>query len=95
MRSSSGEIRMKRTFSYRMSASIRECTVRPNFRSPQRPMVMSPSVPWRERIVMRSVSVCVGCWCPPSPALMTGISDFWEATSGAPSLGWRMAQMSA
>ena len=31
----------------------------------------------------------------PSPALITGIPDFSAATMGAPSLGWRMAQMSA
>lgn len=46
-------------------------------------------------IVSRSVSVCVGWLWLPSPALMTGTPAYCEATSGAPSLKWRMAMMSA
>ena len=46
-------------------------------------------------MVNKSVSVWVGCWCPPSPALITGILDFAAATIGAPSFGCLMAQMSA
>ena len=37
----------------------------------------------------------MGCWCPPSPALITGMEDLEAATIAAPSLGWRIAQMSA
>ncbi len=46
-------------------------------------------------MVKRSVSVWVGCWWPPSPALITGMDDLLAATIGAPSLWWRMAQISA
>ena len=46
-------------------------------------------------MVSRSVSVCVGWLCEPSPALMIGTLDTSEATSGAPSMGWRIAMMSA
>ncbi len=72
-----------------------ECTVRPNFRSPQKPMVMLSKRPFSRLIVSRSVRVCVGCEWLPSPALMTGTPAYCEATSGAPSLKWRMAIMSA
>ena len=48
-----------------------------------------------DRIVSRSVRVCVGCWCPPSPALITGIEETAEATIGAPSFGCLMAHISA
>ncbi len=51
--------------------------------------------PKRAWMVNRSASVCVGCMWPPSPPLMTGTSAAWAATSAAPSLGWRMAMMSA
>ena len=83
------------TFSYRLSAAMSECTVRPNFRSPQRPIVKSESRPFSRRIVIRSVSVCVGWLCPPSPALMIGTVECIAPTIGAPSFGWRMAMMSA
>ena len=53
------------------------------------------SQPLQGAEVIRSVRVWVGCWWPPSPALMTGISEWRAATRGAPSLGWRMAQISA
>ena len=76
-------------------ASISECTVRPNLRSPHRPMVRFVKRPFSRQMVKRSASVCVGWLWPPSPALITGTSAFIEATSGAPSLGWRMAMMSA
>ena len=74
---------------------MREWTVRPNFRSPHRPTVRLDSLPFRLRMVIRSVRVWVGCWWPPSPALMTGMREKEAATMGAPSLGWRMAQISA
>ena len=51
--------------------------------------------PFSRLIVSRSVSVCVGWLWLPSPALMTGTPAYCEATSGAPSLKWRMAMMSA
>ena len=72
-----------------------EWTVRPNFRSPQKPIVMLLKRPFSRLIVRRSVRVCVGWLWLPSPALMTGIPAYCEATSGAPSLKWRMAIMSA
>ena len=37
----------------------------------------------------------MGCWCPPSPALMIGIDEREAATYAAPSFGCRMAQISA
>ena len=70
-------------------------TVRPNFRSPQKPTVRSSNRPFSWRMVSRSVRVWVGWLCPPSPALITGARACWLATRGAPSLGWRMAMMSA
>ena len=72
-----------------------EWTVRPNFRSPQNPIVRWSKRPFSRLIVSRSVSVCVGWAWLPSPALMTGMPAYCEATSGAPSLKWRMAMMSA
>ena len=45
-------------------------------------------------MVRRSVSVWVGWWWPPSPALMTGTSLYCDASSAAPSLGFRIAMMS-
>ena len=72
-----------------------EWTVRPNLRSPQKPIVMLSKRPFSRLIVSRSVSVCVGWLWLPSPALMTGTPAYCEATSGAPSLKWRMAMMSA
>ena len=51
--------------------------------------------PFSRLIVKRSVSVCVGWAWLPSPALMTGMPAYCEATNGAPSLKWRMAMMSA
>ncbi len=53
----------------------REWTVRPNFRSPHRPMVRLSSLPMRRRMVIRSVRVWVGCWWTPSPALITGMRE--------------------
>ena len=44
---------------------------------------------------LKAQGVWVGCWWPPSPALMTGMREYRLARSGAPSLGWRMATMSA
>ena len=41
--------------------AIRECTVRPNLRSPQSPIFRLFRRPFKERMVKRSVSVCVGC----------------------------------
>ena len=76
-------------------APMREWTVRPNFRSPQQPRTRLSSRPFSRLMVSRSVRVWVGWWWPPSPALITGTVAFMEATSGAPSLGWRMAMMSA
>ena len=72
-----------------------ECTVRPNFKSPQKPMVKPPSRPFSRRMVSRSASVCVGWQWPPSPALTIGTGDFAAAAIGAPSFGWRIAMMSA
>ena len=72
-----------------------ECTVRPNFRSPQKPMVRWSKRPFSRLMVSRSVSVCVGWAWLPSPALMTGMPAYCDATRGAPSLKWRMAMMSA
>ena len=57
------------------------------FKSPHRPIVRLSNLPLRERMVSKSVNVWVGCWCPPSPALITGIRDFCDATSAAPSFG--------
>ena len=76
-------------------APMREWTVRPNFRSPQQPITRLSSRPFSRLMVSRSVRVWVGWWWPPSPALITGTVAFMEATKGAPSLGWRMAMMSA
>ena len=76
-------------------AAISEWTVRPNFKSPHTPMVRWSSLPFSRLMVNRSVSVWVGCRWPPSPALITGTVAAMDATSGAPSLGWRMAMMSA
>ena len=46
-------------------------------------------------MVRRSVIVCVGWLCEPSPALMMGVRDTSVAASGAPSTLWRIAMMSA
>ena len=72
-----------------------ECTVRPNFRSPQKPMVMLSKRPFSRfdrqqvREGLRRVRM----------AAVAGVDDrtpaYCEATSGAPSLKWRMAMMSA
>ena len=83
------------TPSHLESAAMSECTVRPNLRSPHRPIVKLSSAPFSRRMVMRSVSVCVGWLCPPSPALIIGTVECSDAARGAPSLGWRMAMMSA
>ena len=56
-----GEISTILTLSYLMSALISECTVRPNFKSPQKPIVILFNLPLMERIVRRSASVWVGC----------------------------------
>ena len=42
----------------------------------------------------RTTKVCVGCMCPPSPALMTGTEAARDATRAAPSFGWRIATTS-
>ena len=60
--------------SYRLRAFTREWTVRPNFRSPQKPMVKPPRRPFSRWMVRRSVRVWVGWLWPPSPALMMGTS---------------------
>ena len=46
-------------------------------------------------MVSRSVIVCVGWLCEPSPALMMGVRDTSVAARGAPSTLCRMAIMSA
>ena len=76
-------------------ASMREWTVRPNLRSPHRPMVKLSRLPRSRRMVSRSVRVWVGWLWPPSPAFMMGTAECMAATMGAPSLGWRIAMMSA
>ena len=81
--------------SYLDIAFIRECTVRPNIRSPHKPMVRLSRRPFSLLIVRRSARVWVGWLCPPSPALMIGTSDFIEASIGAPSFGCLMAMISA
>ena len=65
--------------------------MRPNFKSPQNPIVWPSKPPWSARIVTRSVSVCVGWECPPSPAFITGTGEYFDARSAAPSLGERIA----
>ena len=80
---------------YLTSELISECTVLPNFKSPHRPIVKLSSEPLNSLIVIRSVRVWVGCWCPPSPAFITGIEDLLAATIGAPSLGCLIAHISA
>ena len=46
------------------------------------------------RMLKRSSRHCVGCWCLPSPALMTLASVLAESVWQAPADGWRMTMMS-
>ena len=89
-RSSSGEMSTMLMPLQRDRAVMRECTVRPNFRSPQKPTVRLSRRPFSRWMVHRSARVWVGWLWPPSPALMMGTPETWAATRGAPSLGWRM-----
>ena len=80
---------------YLESALIREWTVLPNFKSPHKPIVKLLNLFFLYDIVSKSVKVCVGWLCPPSPAFIIGIFDFSDATSGAPSFGCLIAIISA
>ena len=74
-------------FLYLDNADINECTVLPNFKSPHNPIVKLSNLPFSHDIVNKSVNVCVGWLCPPSPAFIIGTSAFIAATTGAPSFG--------
>ena len=76
-------------------ALMREWTVRPFFRSPHRPMDSPSARPSRRVMAVRSAMVWVGCMWPPSPALMTGTSEYSEAALADPSQGVRMTTTSA
>jgi len=67
--------------------------VRPYFRSPTRAM-LSFSRRLSFLMVYRSRRVWVGWWPAPSPALITGTGENWEARRAEPSLGWRMTRAS-
>ena len=85
---------MNFTFLYLISELISEWTVRPNFKSPHNPIVKLSNLFFSQDIVNKSVKVCVGWLCPPSPAFIIGTSDFKDATSGAPSFGCLIAIIS-
>ena len=52
--------------------------------SPTMPTVSPSSRPTSWRMVKRSSSACVGCWCIPSPPLITCASMDSASTCGAP-----------
>ena len=52
-----------------------------------KPMVRLSSLPFSSLSVSRSVSVCVGWRCPPSPALITGQSAVSAAAFTEPAVG--------
>ena len=93
--SSRGAMRKNLMPSNLARALMREWTVRPFFRSPHRPTDSPSTLPRRRVMVVRSAVVWVGCMCPPSPALITGTSEYREAALAAPSLGLRMTTTSA
>ena len=86
---------VKELFSYFTSALISEWTVLPLSKSPQTPILRLSSLPFSQLSVTMSVKVWVGWRCPPSPQLITGISEYREAAIAVPSTGWRIAIMSA
>ena len=85
--SSEVETNMNLLFGKHTIALIREWTVLPFLRSPQKPMVRLSSLPFSSLSVSRSVSVCVGWRCPPSPALITGQSAVSAAAFTEPAVG--------
>mmetsp|Transcript_23715 Transcript_23715/g.59363 ORF Transcript_23715/g.59363 Transcript_23715/m.59363 type:complete len:228 (+) Transcript_23715:764-1447(+) len=83
------ENKCTRTLRNLVSATTRECDVRPYFRSPQMPMSRSSRRPVCSWMVKRSRMVCVGCWFLPSPPLKTGTCRWSDANLADPSSGWR------
>ena len=62
-----------------LERATRECRM-----SPQMATVSPAMRPLARRMVSASSSACVGCWCAPSPALITEQSTFCASSSTAP-----------
>jgi hypothetical protein len=72
------------------SASTSERATRECRTSPTIATRTSSSLPSASRMVKRSRSAWVGCWCFPSPALTTSASVASATMCGAPMCGCRM-----
>jgi len=67
-----------------LSPGMREPHTREWLMSPTMPTCRPSMRPKCLRIVYRSSSACVGCWCLPSPASMTGTPEACATWYGTP-----------